>query len=187
LVGKLDVSFAGSEELGVELDGVTDIGDDDKRRPALGGGKGAGVAFGLVVGGAHGGIIAGGAALAMAGFEFGGWGGESNGGGGRLRGAGFDTLLGFHDEMTALIAIDIVAGGGAIGTGMGNDAVKGVGVEVVVGGGGFGAGHAEEIAEFGNEKLVVGALGAAGFAPAGDKGFGADGGGERRLGVGVWC
>jgi hypothetical protein len=83
-VGEGRVGGAGAGEVGVQLDDVADIDDDQERRPALVGGQRAGVAFGLAAG-AQQGIVE-----ALAGS------------------AEFD-LLGFENEMAALVAVDAPA------------------------------------------------------------------------------
>jgi hypothetical protein len=50
-------------------------------------------------------------------------------------------------------------------------AVEDVEVFRGIGGGGIGARDFEDVAEFGEEHLVVRALGGAGILPAGDEGF----------------
>ena len=52
-VGKGDVGCAAAGELGVELDDVADVDDDQERRPAFGGRQRAGVALGLPAGAQH--------------------------------------------------------------------------------------------------------------------------------------
>jgi len=53
-IRKRRVGGAGARELGIQLDVATDVGDDQKRRAALGGGQRAGVALGLAAGAEHG-------------------------------------------------------------------------------------------------------------------------------------
>ena len=53
-IGERDVGAAGAGELGVELDAVADIDDDEERRAAFAGGERAGVLLGLAAGLEHG-------------------------------------------------------------------------------------------------------------------------------------
>ena len=62
------VMAAGAGELGVEIDAVADVANDEKRRAALGDGERGDVAAALVEGAFEGAVEGGGAALAVAGF-----------------------------------------------------------------------------------------------------------------------
>lgn len=80
-------------------------------------------------------------------------------------------MFGFADEVGGFVEVDVVGGGGAVGVDAGDGAVEDVVVAFGIGGGGVGARDAEDVAEFGEEHLVVGALGGSGILPAGDEGF----------------
>lgn len=49
-VGELGVGFAGTGEVGVDFDAITDVGDEQERRPSMIDGERLGVAFGLWLG-----------------------------------------------------------------------------------------------------------------------------------------
>ena len=82
-VGKRRVGCAGAGELGVQLDHVADIDDDQERRAAFGGGQRAGVVLGLAAGAQHRVVEA----LAV----------------------GLPELLGFQHERRAAVAVDEAA------------------------------------------------------------------------------
>jgi hypothetical protein len=93
-IGEPLVAPASAGELGVEVDAVADIADDEEGRAALLRRQGGDVATCLVVGAFEGFIKGRGAALAMAGLGGGGLGGEFV-----RSGIGGESLLGFVDEM----------------------------------------------------------------------------------------
>ena len=159
------VMAAGAGELGVEIDAVADVANDEKRRAALGDGERGDVAAALVEGAFEGAVEGGGAALAVATF-----GGER----GRRQDVsatfGGDALFGFADEVAGFVEVDVVGDGGAVGVHAGDGAVEDVEVFRGIGRGGIGAGDADDVAEFGEEHLVIGALGGTGVFPAGDEG-----------------
>jgi hypothetical protein len=82
-IGEAFVLAAGAGELGVEVDGVADIADDEEGRAALIGGQGGDVAAALVVGAFKGFVEGEGAAFAVAGLGGGGFGDVRRGGDGR--------------------------------------------------------------------------------------------------------
>jgi hypothetical protein len=158
------VMAAGAGELGVEIDAVAHVADDEKRRATLGDGERGDVATALVKGALEGAVEGGGAALAVAGF-----------GGKRawrpVIAATFgDALFGFEDEVAGLVEVDVVGDGGAVGVHAGDGAIEDVEVLRGIGRGGIGAGDADDVAEFREEHLVVRALGGPGVFPTGDEG-----------------
>ena len=102
-VGERGVGGAAAREVGVELDAVADIEDDQEGRPALLGRQGAGVAFGLAAGAQHGVVE------------------------GLGRGAGAD-LLGLADGAGAPVAVDEAGAGAAVAVAEGDAALEDVGV-----------------------------------------------------------
>ena len=156
-IGERDVGAAGAGELGVELDAVADIDDEQQRRAAFAGGQGAGVLLGLAAGAS---MASSHAALPrwavpfFAALAFG-----LVALGERLGGFAFlDALLGFEDEAAALVEVDAAGAGGAVAVMKGDAALEDVGVVGVVGRGRVGPRNAEQIAELGEEELVVGTL-----------------------------
>jgi len=117
-VGELGVCLSGTGEIGIDLDAIADVGDEQKRRPAMIDGERLGVAFGLTLGLHHrlgpSRRAAPGGATGDAGF-----------GGlaedveivialiGR-RTVRLAALLGFEDEAAALVAVDPAEAGGAV-------------------------------------------------------------------------
>ena len=167
-VGERDVGAAGAGELGVELDAVADIHDDEQRRAALAGGQRAGVLLGLPTGLEHGFIprraaALGGAFLRGLGLRFGGV-GEHFGGLAFL-----DPLLGFQDVAAALVEVDAPGARGAVRVIEGDAALEDVSVVGVVGPGRIWSRDAEEVAELGEEELVVCALRSPRGAPTGNE------------------
>ena len=134
-VGVGRVGGARAAELGIELDVAADVGDHDEGRPALGSGQGAGVLVGLVVGAQHGLVPAGGI-------------------------EGPAGLLGFADEGTAAVEVDVAAADAAVGLADVHPALEHVAVVAGVAAGRLGRGQIEQGGEFGKEELVVGALAA---------------------------
>src|SRR5690606_30883249 len=67
-VGKGHVRLALPREVGVEVEAVADVDDEDEGRPAVAFGQGAGVAEGLLAGALHGKIPEAGAAPGRAGL-----------------------------------------------------------------------------------------------------------------------
>ena len=78
---------------------------------------------------------------------------------------------GVQHEIHAAVEIDVAAVDGAFGVVDIHAAFEDVGVFLRIGPGRLGAGQVEQLAQLGEEKLVVGALLAAGVAPAVDEGF----------------
>jgi hypothetical protein len=144
-VGEGGVAAAGAGEFGVELDDVADIEDDEKGRAAFVGRQVAGVVFGLAAG-AQQGVV-----------EF-------------LRGSIGADFLGLADEGGAPVAVDEAVAGAAVAVVENDAALEDVGVVAGVLAGRLWRLDFEQGAEVGDEKLVVGALGTAGVAPAGEEG-----------------
>ena len=149
-VGKRCVGGAAAAELGVQLDHVADIDDDEERRPALRRWQGAGVALGLCAGAQERVVEAFGV------------------------GAGAH-LLGFEHEAAALVTVDEAEALRAVAMRELHAALEHVGVVAGVVAGGVGFGRAEQVAQLGDEELVVGALRARSSDPAGDEGLGTRG------------
>ena len=96
---------------------------------------------------------------------------------GGFRGICVAPLLGLQHEAPLLVEVDPAGAreGGAVAEGDGP--LEDVGVVPIVGLGRFGARDPEEVAQFGEEELVVGALGRAGGLPAAEEiGYGGGGG-----------
>jgi hypothetical protein len=91
-------------------------------------------------------------------------------------------FLGFEDEAAALIKVDESAAFGAVGVVKNDFAFEDVGVVFKTLRGGLGLGQVEKGTEFGEKKLIVLALGTAGFGPALDEGRGVFGGSGGRFG-----
>lgn len=159
-IGEADVGAAGAGELGIQLEAVADIADDNEGRATLAGGEVLHIAAGLVIGALQREVPCGGAAFAVTEF-------------GRI--GGFHALLGFEDEGAAAVEVYAPGGDGAVGPGTVDAALEDVGILGVVRLGGIGPREVEEVAEFEEEELGIGALGSAGVFPAGDEGL--DGGG----------
>ncbi len=102
-VGERRVGGAGAGEVGVQLDDVADVDDDQERRPAFFGRQGAGVAFGLAAGALQGVV-------------------ESLAGNSKL------DLLGFEDEVAAPVAVDAPGRAAAVAVAEGDAALEDVGV-----------------------------------------------------------
>ena len=176
-----EIGFAGAGEFAVKLDGVADIDDDEKRRPALGDRQGAGILFGLPLGLEHRHIPALGAAHCRAAptrEPVAGLFAQKNpprppfvkGGCERSeRGDFVAPLLGLQNETAMLVKIDAADAGHAGAVAKGDRALEDVGVIAVIRAGGVGARDAQKIAEFGKEELVISALGSAGVFPAADE------------------
>ena len=113
-IGELGVVLPLPRKIGVELDDVTDIDEDDEGRIAVFDRQVAGVVDGLRIGGAHDPIPAARAAPGVAELAAVRFGAEQIGGA-RIFGLAAGGLLGFEHKAAALVAIDIELGGGAIG------------------------------------------------------------------------
>jgi hypothetical protein len=146
-VGEGGVGGAGACEVGVQFDDVADIDDDQERRPALVGGQRASVAFGL-------------AARPLQSIV------ET------LAGSDEADLLGFENEMAALVAVDAPARRAAVAVAKADAALEDVGIVAAIVVCRVGGGDVEQPTEVGDEELIVGQLGTVGRAPAGDKGGG---------------
>ena len=181
-VGRLEIVFPFLSEVGVKLDDVSDIDDEEEGRGVFVVGEGAGVALGLTESLKHRAVPSGRAAgdlgrfgrsvveieREVVGLSFGG-----------------GVLFRFEDETAALVEID-ASDGGLVGPAMmeGDGALENVGVVGRFVCGGIGARDVEHVAELGEEQSVISALGGADAAPAfnessGELGVVGDGGGVR--------
>lgn len=151
-VGEGRVGGAGTAELGVDVDHVADIDDEQEGRPAFVGRQRPRVAFGLGAGNHHGVVETACGADAQ--------------------------FLGFEYEGAAPVAVGEVGRGAAVAGNEGDAALEDVGVVGGVGARRVGLGQTEQFAQFADEELVVGALGAVGRLPAGDEGVDGDGRGR---------
>jgi hypothetical protein len=158
-IGKPLVASAGAGELGVEVDGVADIADDEKWRAAVASREMRDVVAPLVVGALEGFVESGAATAAVSGFRR----------RGQLQVA--DALFGLQNEVRGFVEIDVVCNRGAIWCDAGDRAVEDIEVFLGVRRGGVRARNAEEVAKFGKEHLVVCPLGGAGCGPAGNEGI----------------
>ena len=165
-VGKRQAGFAGLGEVGEQLEAVAHVHHDDERRVGFVGRQGADVALGLAAGFEHGVVPRAGAADGLGGFllreDASVSGGEFEWRGG---GAGFLKLLGFEDEVGALVEVNAALDGGAVGVMLRHGKLEEVtGAGVVVGWRDF-----EQVAEFEQEALGVGTFGRTGGRPVGDE------------------
>ena len=136
-VGELGISFAGAGEVGIDLDAIADVGDEQERWPAMIDGEGLGVAFGLALGLHHRLGPTGRAAPGSAPGDAG------------LGGLAEDVeiivalvgsspvslaaLLGFEDEAATLVAVDPAEAFGAVAIVLEDAALKDVVVRRVIG------------------------------------------------------
>ena len=170
-VRELGVVLSLAGEVGIDLDDITDIDDQDEGRPTVLFRQGAGVILRLPLGGAHRAVPTSGAAGRRAGLDLRGVLGEQAGlariGLPRLDPLG--GLLGLHDETTALVEVD-PAGGRAAVVMLEIDApFEDVIVEFVAFLRRFGRRQIEQIAQFVGEGLEVRQFRAAGLFPPGDE------------------
>ncbi len=115
-VGELGVALPLAGKVGIGLDHMADIDDDQEGRPAIGARHGAGITVGLIAGAQHGVIPASAAALAVALPLFRGVSFQGNGQQGKLvviAVSAVDALLGLHDERPASVQVDKAARLGA--------------------------------------------------------------------------
>ena len=152
-VGEGRVGGAAARELGVELDDMAHVDDDEEGRPALGGRQRAGITLGLRAG-AHQRVV------------------EALGGRGGL------DLLRFEHEGAAAIAIDEAGAGAAVAMSEGDAALEDIGVVARVLARRLGLGHTEQAAEVTDKELIVGALGARDARPLLNEGGGGVGRGH---------
>jgi hypothetical protein len=170
-IGEAFVLAAGAGELGVEVDAVADVANDEERRAAFIGGQGGDVAAPWWKARSR--------ALSKARVPRLPWpvlvavGLASSSG----EGVDGEALLGFVDEAPGFVEVDVIGGGGAVRVDAGDGAVEDVAVLRGIGRGGVGARDADDVAEFGEEHLVVRPLGGTGGFPAGDEGGDLLGGG----------
>ena len=170
-IGEAFVLAAGAGELGVEVDGVANVTDDQERRAALLGRQGGDVAACLVEGAFKGFVEGDGAALAVAGLAV-------ARGGRVVRFAGdVGALLAFPDERAAPVKVDEAGGSRAVGIPAGDGPLKDVSVLGIVGRGWIGARQVEKGAKLAQEAGVIGPLGSPGVFPAFDEGGDLFGGG----------
>jgi hypothetical protein len=158
-IGKPLVSSAGAGELGVEIEGVANIADDEKRRAAVACREMRDVVAALVIGALEGFVESGTSPAAVAGFC-------------RTGRVGFtNALLGFQNKVRGFVEIDVVRHGGSVGGHASDGAIEDEEIFLGIGRSGVRARHLEEVAEFGKEHLVIRPLGSARVSPAGYKGF----------------
>lgn len=160
-IGKWNVRFPGTREIGIDLEGVTDVDHDKERRPTFDGREGLGVLLSLVARAEHGLVpprgAANGGAAATRHFE-------------EERGLGRSAaLLGFEDEAAVFVKINETRAGESGEMAKCDGAFENVIVLGVVGDSGVGARHFEEVAEFGEEEGVIGSFSGAGVLPALDE------------------
>lgn len=158
-IGKPLVAPAGAGELGVEVEGMADIADDEKWRAAVASREVRDVVAPLVVSALEGFVECGAATAAVAGFCC----------RGQLQVA--DALFGLQNEVRGFVEIDVVCDRGAIRCDAGDRAVEDEEVFLGIGRSGVRAGNAEKIAEFGKEHLVIRPLGRARCGPTGNEGI----------------
>ena len=170
-IGEAFVLAAGAGELGVEVDGVANVADDQERRAALLGRQGGDVAACLVEGAFKGFVEGDGAALAVAGLAV-------ARGGRVVRFAGdVGALLAFPDERAAPVKVDEAGGSRAVGIPAGDGPLENVGVLGIVGRGWIRARQVKEDAKLNQKAGVIGPLGSPGAFPAFDEGGDLLGGG----------
>ena len=130
------VTSAGAGELGIEVDGVAHIADDEERRATVASRNGSDVIAALVIGAFQGFVEGRAAPAAMAGFGGGRW-------PGLIRA---DTLFGFQHEVGGFVEIDVIRDRRAIRIHAGHGAVEYVSVLFRIGRSGIGPWDFEEIA-----------------------------------------
>ena len=178
-VGELGVILPLPGEIGIHLDDIADIDDQNEGRPAMLLGQGAGVILGLLLGLAHGLVPAARTAGRRAGLDLRGVLGEQ----GRLGRIGrlplhlLGGLLAFHDKAIALVQVDPAPRRRAVVELEVDAPFEDVIVVFVDFLRRVGPRQAEQIAQFVGEHLEVRRFRAAGLFPAGDKRL--DGGGVR--------
>lgn len=156
-VGKLRIIFSLAGEIGIELEAMADVANDQEGWPAFRGRERLGVVLRLAPGvdhedvpGARGRAAAVRGRLLRLGLEeialLG------------LLGAGPAALLRLEDEAAALVEVDSSARCRAVQLAEGHPALEDIGVGVRVVRGGLRTRHAQRVAEFGQEQRVVGAL-----------------------------
>ena len=107
-IGETLVLATGAGELGIEIDGMAHVANDEERRAAFLGWQGGNVAACLVVSTFEGLVEGWGAALTVAGLGGGGF--------GEFLGSdmGRKALLCFRYEVTGFVEVDVIRGGGAV-------------------------------------------------------------------------
>jgi hypothetical protein len=156
-VGKRRVGGAAAAELGIQLDDMADIDDDQKRRPAFFCRQRAAVTLGLGAGALHAVVEAFGLHVLL-------------------------ELLRLQHKTPTPVGVDASLGTGAIAMPENDAALEYIGVIARVGTGRVGHWHVEQFAQLSDKTLRVGKFGTVGMLPAGDEGFG----GHEDL-YGRWC
>ena len=157
--------LAGAGEVGIGLDAVADIGDDEKRRPF---GQRLGILLGLAAGAQHRGVPGLGAANAVAAPVAGR--GEAGLLQQRFFAFGLAALLGFEDETVVTVEIDKSAARRAVGIVKFYGMLEPVFVVLGLAGGRHRVRQPEHIAKLDQEELIIGPLGGGRVPPARDKG-----------------
>ncbi len=169
---RIGISLVGAAslgEVGIDLDAVADIDDEEEGRGRFVGGEVAGVALGLAFGAPHGVVpcraVADGAGFLLSlDLGAGGDGGEREIG---LLGFRRDELLRLQHEAAAAVEIEAAIGGEAGAGGDLHRELEGIAAGVAI----LGARDAEEIGQLGEEELGIGALAGRGHGPTGEEGF----------------
>ncbi len=143
-IGEGRTGGASARELGIQLDHVADVDDDEEGRPALGGGQRPGVALGLRAG-AHQGVEE------------------------ALRRCGGVDLLRLEHEGAPLAAVDVAGARAAVAMREGGAALEDVGVVACVVERRVGRRQLQQPAQAVQEQLVVVALRARRLGPAADE------------------
>ena len=172
-IRELGVVLPLSAEVGVNLEAMADVADDQKWRPALRGRQRFRVILGLPAG-AHHQDVPGARRRALAAGQIVRFdrGEQVALLGNRLRGAGPVTLLGLQNEAAALVEIDPARSLRAVGLTKCHRAFEGVGVGFSFARGLFRSRRAQNIAEFGQEERVICPfLSAIAGGPTRDEGF----------------
>ena len=134
-IGETLILPAGAGELGVKIEGVPDIADDEKRRSPLLRWERVDVSLALCVGALEGFVEGGGAAFPVTGGNHDGFSEIREE---RLVGIGLvavrvHALLGFKDEVAGFVEVDPVGSAAAVRFFPINPALEGVGVPLVIG------------------------------------------------------
>ncbi len=156
-------------EVGVELDHVADVDDDQERRPALVGRQALGVGLGLLARLAHDPVPLRPAAPAGAGSQFRKLEAESLELGDLLQALG--ALLGLQHEAAALVEVDEVGRGRTVQASGRDLALEDVGIFALGLDGRIGGRDVDQRAELAQEHLTIRPLAAARRAPARDEGL----------------
>ena len=167
-VRELAVALAGPAEVGIELEAVADVDDDQERRPAVVDRERLGVALGLTPSALHGDAPVPGAPDGGAFSRLGLHAAEE-------RQLLFEllirTLFRLHDEGVAPIQVDRAGAGRAVRVGEPDRVFESIAIARGIAGGRARPIDAQHVAQFDGERLEVGALGGAGLRPPRDEGL----------------